>query len=80
MYPSEWIPGASIFKRGAGANIFEACLGPAEGTVVFHIGNQNIQLQSDQFSVAAWSQLTFMVDGSNITSYVNGVHPTNPVE
>lgn len=21
MYPSEWIPGASIFKRGAGANI-----------------------------------------------------------
>ena len=78
MYPSEWTPGASIFKRGAGADIFEACLGPAEGTIVFHIGNQNIQLQSDHFSVSAWSQLTFMVDGSNITSYVNGEEINSP--
>ncbi len=78
MYPSEWVPGASIFKRGTGTSLFEACLGPEEGTITFHIGNQNIQLQSDKFTVATWSQLTFMADESVITCYANGEEITSP--
>lgn len=35
MYPSEWIPGASIFKRGAGANILRHAWVPRKVLLFF---------------------------------------------
>ena len=52
--PSEWMPNASVFKRGAAATLFEACLGANEGTITYRIGDKSIDIQSDKISVNSW--------------------------
>ena len=70
--PSEWMPNASVFKRGAAATLFEACLGANEGTITYRIGDKSIDIQSDKISVNSWVQLSLLVDESKLAAYVNG--------
>lgn len=70
--PSEWIPNASVFRRGATATLFEACLGANEGTITYRIGDKSIDIQSDKISVNSWVQLSLLVDESKLAAYVNG--------
>ena len=66
------MPNASVFKRGAAATLFEACLGANEGTITYRIGDKSIDIQSDKISVNSWVQLSLLVDESKLAVYVNG--------
>lgn len=73
MYPSEWIKDACIFKRGDERSPFRLSLGDAPGRVAFSAGKQTIVIESIDFSVRRWTQLTLIIAGNQLTSYVNGL-------